>query len=250
MIGHNAAPAHAEKRADILQRLQKFLEGADIWAARDALDAETAPRARDFLAGAKKLQREADDARKEEKQPHSDAAKAVDDYWWGVIERIGAVADVVAPKLEAFLREEKKRAAEAKAEAERQRAELEAQARARAADAAMAQSESARIQAEADAKEMTRQAAAAETAARKAAGPVRVGSATGLANRVGLRTRRTARITSVPLAFAHFRAHPDIEALLVRLANAEMRAAPTLDGVKQLPAIPGVEWVEEEGLAA
>ncbi|MDX2236642.1 MAG: hypothetical protein NW203_03670, partial [Hyphomonadaceae bacterium] len=60
-IGHNNPPPDAMLvREDILARARICAEAADVWAGRETLDAETAPRARDFIAGAKKLAKEAE----------------------------------------------------------------------------------------------------------------------------------------------------------------------------------------------
>lgn len=246
----NSTDPFAAARADIDQRYAAFAEAADIWAERSELDEELAERANDFLAGAKRLLADAERARKAEKQPHLDAGRAVDQSWDAIKTRIEKLVAVVAPKLAAYLRK-KQEFERAEAEAARQRAaEAEAAANAAKLDAANAASASARIEAEERAAAQARIAETAKADAEDLSGPTRVESATGLANRRGLRTVRKARITSLPQALAYFATHnrAEIEELLLQLANAQARHAPTVAGQKRVPKIPGVEFVETQEL--
>jgi hypothetical protein len=230
-------------RADIEDRLSAFLKGADVWQARPALDDDTAPRARDFIAGLKKLGKEAEEHRKAQKEPHMLAAKAVDDTWKPIQNAITRAAESIEQKLTAYLREKKRQEDAARAEAARQQAEAEAQARAAAEDAARAATEGARIEAARRVEEAEAQARTMAQAAK--AEPTRVESATGLARRAGLKTVRFARIVSIAQLFAHYRNRPELAELLERLANADIRAA------KGAPiTIPGVEIDERQELAA
>lgn len=234
-IGHNS-------RAYFDDRLAEFLKGLDVWGDRPALDADTAPRARDFIAGAKKLLKETDEARKADKEPHMTAAKAVDEAWRPTLTAIESVIAKVEPKLTAWLREEKRKADEARAEAERQRVAAEKAALAAAEDAARATTDSARIGAER--RQQEAEAATARAAKAAKSEPTRVESATGLARRAGLRTVRKARIVSVALALTHYRGNAEVLALIERLANADIRAAKGA-----AITIPGVEIDETEELA-
>lgn len=235
-IGHNS-------RAYFADALAAQLKGADVWATRPTLDADTAPRARDFVAGLKKLFKEADEARKTEKAPHTEAAKAVDDGWRPTLTAIERTLNGIEPKLATFLRAEKAKADAAKAEADRQRRAAEAQVLAAQEAAARAQTESAKIVALAEADAAA--AAAKRAADAAAAPPVRVDSATGLARRAGLRTVRKARIDDLGRALLHYRTRPEVAALIEQLANAEIRAA------KGVPlTIPGVTVVETQELSA
>jgi hypothetical protein len=238
----------AAARADIDQRLGAFLEGADVWAQRSELNEDTAWRANDFIAGAKKLLKDAEDARKAEKKPHMDAAKEVDRTWDAIKTRIEKVIGVVTPLLAAHLRkkEEERRAREE--EARRKAREAEEAARLAAADAAAAQSAQARIEAEARAEAEAQRAKEAEAEAARAREPVRVESSTGLTQRKGLRTIRTPVIVSLPQALSHYRAEPELQALILKLAARDLREAPTRRGEKQIPTIPGISWNEEKAL--
>jgi len=248
--GHNSQDDFAAKRADIEERIAAFMQGADVWSGRAELDEALAARANDFLTGAKKLLKEAEDARKAEKDPHLKAAAAVDADWASVKSRIDKICDVVRPLLDRFLKAKAQREAEARRKAEEATRRAAEAARAAQADAEAAQSVSARIEAEERAAAHARAAEAAEAEAAKHAGPVRAESATGLANRRGLKTVRRARITSLAQALAHYRDRTELAALIEQMANAELRAAPTIRGAKQIPTIPGIEWIESEELAA
>lgn len=246
--GHNSADPFAATRADIEQRIGTFMQGADIWEGREEIDAELEGRANDFLTGARRLWKEADDARKAEGRPHREAEKAVNEGWAPLLARVEKIAAVVAPKLDAWLK--KKQAAQRKAEQEareRQRQAEEA-ARAAAADAAAAQSASARIEAEERAEAAAKQAEIAEAQARANSGPARASSATGLANNRALRTTRTPQITSLAMAVQHYKAEPELIALIEKFAARDLRNAPTVRGVKRIPAIPGITFVEDQKL--
>lgn len=245
----NSDDEFARKRADIDARIDAFLKGADIWAERKELDDELAARANDFLAGLKKLQREADEARKAEKKPHQDAARAVDDAWKLRTGRIERIIGIVRPLLDRFLRAKAEKERLAREEAERRRREAEEAARAAEADAAAAASASQRIEAEERAEAARRESEIAAAEAAKRAEPTRIESATGLANRRGLKTVRKARIVSLPLALAHYKDHADVADAILRLANAELRHAPVIEGVKQIPKIPGIVFDETQELA-
>lgn len=237
-IGHNSLAYYAD-------RLHDFAAGADVWNTRDTLDDDTASRARDYLAGLKKLSKEADEARKAQKDPHTLAAKAVDDAWKPTLASIDRLVGGIEPKIAAYLRAKKAEAEAARALAERKRLEAEAAARAAAEDAAQAQTEAGRIAADAARAEAEQIAARAAREERAASGPVRLESATGLARAAGVRVTRKARIFSVAIALAHYRARPEVAELVERLANADIRAA------KGAPIeIPGIEIFEEESVSA
>lgn len=244
----NADDPFAAARADIDQRLAKFLEGVDIIEKRGELDDATAARANDFIAGAKRLLAEAETARKAEKAPHLAAAKAVDQSWDAIRSRIERVIGVVRPMLDRYLKrkDDERRAAEA--EARRKAEEAEAARRAAEADAIAAQSASARIEAEERARENARLAEEAAAEAAKAKEPVRVESATGLTRRRSLTTVRKPAITSLATALAHYKDEPELAELIVKFAARDLRAAPTVRGKKQIPVIPGIQWVESQEL--
>ena len=91
----------AAARADIDARLAQFLKAVDdVWEKRDEFDEDLAARANDFITGAKQLAKEAEEARKAEKAPHLEAAKAVDASWEAIQTRIAKVIGLVAPPFE------------------------------------------------------------------------------------------------------------------------------------------------------
>lgn len=224
-------------------KLKEWLAGADIWAGRAELDAELAPRARDFLDGIKKFGRKADEARKAEKEPHLAASREVDARWKSITDAAGKIAAIVEPKLLAFMRAEQKKADDARREAEAIAAQAAAERKAAEDAAAKAATASARIEAERKADE----AAQVEQTAQKAAetGPVRVESATGLARSAGLKTIRKARITDIKRALLHYSTDPRLAEIVLQLANADIRASKGA-----AVHIPGVTVEEEQGLAA
>jgi hypothetical protein len=248
-IGHNSGGDPEAIRLELGQAASKFVEGLDVWLARGELTADTAPRARDFIAGAKKLLKEADAARRAEKAPHEARAKEVDAAWKPIAARITAAIEGVTPLLDAFGKAEQARkleiarAAQAKADA------AEAERRAAAEEAARAQTESQRIAAQERADAAAAEAAAAERAAQIE--PTRIESATGLANRLGARKVWDCEVEDLTRAILHFRKHdPDaVRELVVQLSKAALRTAPTVDGVKQVPDIPGVRFTVTEKFA-
>ena len=97
----------------------------------------------------------------------------------------------------------------------------------------------AMVEAEEKAKQAAEAAKAAEAEAR-----VKVSSATGTgANRTGLRTVRSARISNINQAMLHYRGHADLVECITRLANADIRAAKGA-----AITIPGIDIIEEQKL--
>lgn len=244
----NSDDPFAAKRAEIDAALAKFMDGADIHTARDTLNEDTAARANDFLAGAKKLLREAEDACTRERAPHMAAAKAVSQTWAPIVSRLEKIIALVGPKLDAYLKAKQAAQRKAAEEAARKQREAEDAARRAAAEAAAAENASARIAADEQAEAQERIAAEHAAKAQRLSAPARVQSATGLTNTRSLRTVYSARIVSLPQALAHYAKHQDVAALILQLANAELRHAPVVAGVKQIPAIPGVTFDKDQVL--
>lgn len=248
--GDNSRDPHAKAYADIEARIAALASAGDVWESRVDFSETDAEKANDFITGAKRLKKEADEARKLEKEPHLQAGRDVDAKWKKFETRIDKIIAIVSPKLAAFLRrkqEEERAAAEA---ARREAREAEAAANAARMDAANAANASARMEAEERADEHARLAETKRADAEDLSGPTRVESATGLANRKGLRTVRRAQITSLPQALAYFSTHNrvEVEELLLSLANAAARHGPTTAGVKMVPKIPGIAFVETQEL--
>lgn len=247
-IGHNSAAEAEAQRAEITARIAAFAQGADVWAARPTLNDETAPRARDFIAGLKQLGKEADESRKLEKAPYLERGREIDAAWGRLTDQIATLLVDVERKLTAYLREQKRRQEEAAAEARRQAEDARMAAALAEAERARAQAPSAQVEAQVRAEEAR---VRAETAERQAeARPVRVDSATGLARRAGLRTVYRVEVQDIRRAMLRYADHSEMRALIERLAGAEVRAAPTVRGEKQIPTIPGCAIVTSEELAA
>lgn len=239
-IGHNKGPVFDTEVVEAFAaEATEIADAASEWGGIEITTETKAGELKDFLDTARAKLKEIEERRKAEKQPFLDAGREIDAAFkkiTGVIERAGKIAK--AP-LEAYLREQQriadeKRRAEQEAvrkaaeEAERERLIAERNRNA----AAMAEAEEKRREAEEAAK-------AAEQERR-----ARVASATGTgANRTGLRTVRSARISNINQAMLHYRGHTDLAECITRLANADIRAAKGA-----AIAIPGIEIIEEQKL--
>lgn len=244
----NSDDPFAAKRAEIDAALAKFMEGADVYEQRGDLDDDTAERANDYIAGLKQLSREAEQARVAEKAPHLAAGKAVDASWDAIKSRISKLIDTVQPRLDRFLKEKQARQRREAEEAARKQREAEQAARDAAAAAAAADNASARIAAQ-EREESARRIADEEAArAQRLSAPVRVASATGLARTKSLTTERTPVLVSMAQALQHYKAEPELSALLLKFAARDLRGAPTLRGKKTIPQIPGIRWEEDQVL--
>jgi hypothetical protein len=250
-IGHNSGDAFAPKRADIDDRIDAFLRGADIWHARDDLDDDLAARANDFLAGAGKLRSEANKARLAETEPLRKATDAVNAWWAKRIGMIEAIETVIKPKLKRYLDAKAARDRAARDAAERAARDAAARAAAETAAAAAASAPSERIAAAARAEEAEDAAREAAAAAKDLSGPARVGSATGLANRRALRVRREVEVTSLPMAIAYYMRREGGRESLARcvqqMAEAQVRALGVATPLADI-AIAGITVTEREDL--
>jgi hypothetical protein len=220
-VGHNlgtgldALKAQAEHLAEAAGRLGE-------------VTAETASRARDLQADGVRLLKEIEAARRAEKMPHEDAAKAVD-------ARFRPVADVV----------ERAKAAIGKAltdwmlAEERRRKAEEAEARRKADEARRAAEESAKAADPFDTFDAEQQAAAqakaAEAASSAAREKVRVTSLETGAKAASLRTSYAVEVTDGPALVRHFAASPTLIEEARKIAAAQVRAAKGADC-----GIPGV----------
>lgn len=228
MIGHNnPAPSPADFEHEIATL------AAEI-GALDSVDAGNAPAVRDMIARGNAIAKKLEAARKEAKQPHMDAAKAVDDAFKPALAEIADALAVAKKALTAFLAAEEKRQQEAAAEARRKAEEAAKTA------AAMADDEFvggfAKEQADVAALEAKRMERDAQSAGN-------VVSASGLARAASLRTYRTAKVTDSAALVAHYAGRQDVIDAALKLANADIRAS------KGEITIPGVEIVEEKRVA-
>jgi hypothetical protein len=233
-IGHNNPPTpfdeSAEEIGSLYEEAKHWLDGVGVQS--DA-DAEGIAKLLDLL---RKAEKRADALRKEEKRPHDDAAKAVQDKWKPVLDRASLAADVCKKALTPYLA---KKDAEQRAEAEARRREAEeAERAARAAFAATPVTDLAgREQAEMAhelAKDLGKQAARAAKVTATAKGGARA---------VSLRTRHRAEVTD-PGAFAKYVWQHHRAALVEFLATLAQRL---VDGKTR--DIPGVTIHEEKSAA-
>lgn len=239
-IGDNKGPAFNPDVVDeFAAKASEFADAAADWKeAGEIENEEQAEKLSDFLKGAGKLLKDVEARRKLEKQPFLEAGKEVDDAFGVVKDLINRTGKMVKPLLETYM--QKKEAAERARQAEAQR---KAREEAEAAERARKQAEERNdIVGQQEAEQREAEARTAEVAATKVES-AKVGSATGGGKRTSLRTRRFAEITNINQAMLHYRERPEMTDLLLRLANAEIRAAKSPD-VK----IPGFAVKEERKL--
>lgn len=233
-IGHNNPPTPFDESAAEVDALydeaKNWLDGAGVQT--DA-DAEGIAKLLDML---RKAEKRADALRREEKQPHDDAAKAVQARWKPVLDRAALAADVCKKALTPYLA---KKDAEQRAEAERRRQDAEeAERAAQAAFAAtpstdLAGREQAELASEL-AQNLGKQASKAAKATAQAKGGARA---------VGLRTYFRAEVIDAN-AFAKFVWQHHRDALIEFLAGLAQKL---VDGKQR--DIPGVTIHEDKRAA-
>ena len=195
-----------------------------------SVDAESCGHVKDMVDTALRLAKDIEENRKMVKQPHMDAANAVDAAYNPLRDSITAAAKAVKGMVEAWVISEKRRA-----EAE-------------AADARRKADEAAKAAAEVDPFLQDTQAlaevqATAAIAEVKALASNQVTSATGIAKASSLRKVRSAVVTDSKALVLHYADHPDVLGAALKVANAIVRAS------KGGPVnIPGIEVKEEEKL--
>jgi hypothetical protein len=237
---HNQGPAfNPDIVAELADKARNMADVAGSWKdAGEITTREQAQQANDFLSGARKLFKDIEERRKLEKKPFYEAGRAIDAAFGEVRETVERAAGLVKPLVEAFLRAE-----EAKERARRAEEKRQAQAEAEQAEQARKQAEVRNdILGQQEAEKRAVAAREAEAEAQKAQS-TKLDSATGGGKRTALRTRRYAEITNVNQAMLHYRAHPEMTDLLLRLANAELRAAKG-----KAITIPGFDIQEERKL--
>ena len=239
-IGHNKGPVFNTEVVDAFTaEATEIADAASEWANVKITTETKAGELKDFLDTARAKLKEIEERRKVEKQPFLDAGRDVDTAFNRVKEVIEKAGKLAKGPLEAYLKEQQRIAEE------RRRAEQEA-ARKAAEEAERERliaernrNAAAMVEAEEKAKQAAEAAKAAEAEAR-----VKVSSATGTgANRTGLRTVRSARISNINQAMLHYRGHADLVECITRLANADIRAAKGA-----AITIPGIDIIEEQKL--
>lgn len=222
-IGHNRPPPYDEVViADYIERIRQIADDAGAWLDVREIETEAdAEKLNDFMVGARRLEKEIEDKRQADKQPHLEAGRAVDARYKALVEPLQRTVDRVKPILTAYSKK-KQAAEEGRRRAALEAAQREAEEAQRAADAAAARND---VLGEAEAAEKARAVQATLKDIAKAKRPGAIGSATGGGKTSSLRTYYDAEITSPPRAFMALLPdyEPELLALLTRLAEAKHR---------------------------
>ena len=223
----NNPPEAAELFAEEIESLKSRSD------AFGEINDENAGAARDLIGLAKKLSKDIDAKRKEEKEPHLTAGREIDALYNPLSKDAKASTASVEQALLAFVTEQKRKAEEARREAERKAAEEAARAKALEDDELLKDDAAEAAQkAEAEAKLV-----AAES---KMAGSVKGSEGFRAAS---VRVTRKAEVFDNLKLVQHYALHPDVVLAAVKVANADIRAA------KGEPIeIPGVKIIELESL--
>lgn len=230
IIGHNAPPdtftAFSLHIDDLEEQARQFLDGEPIATEAQAEDVSR------LLNMIRKAGNDADDARKAEKKPFDDQAKAVQAKWKPVLDRVDLVASVAKQALAPFL----------KAKEDAQRAEAEAARKAaddllRRAREAASQANASDLAGQATARILQDKAAAAGKQAAKL--DKAKAHAKGGERAVGLVSVFTPELVSPSEALKHYReAQPEaLKAWLIEQAEKDIRAGKR--------SIPGFDIREE-----
>lgn len=232
-IGHNRPPeddafvAFHVYVGDLFDEARHFLDGTGV---NSDAEAEAVALLLDMI---RKAVKDADAARKVEKQPHADAAKAVDAKWKPLIDRADLAVDTCKKVLAPWLQ-----AQEVAERVEAEKARQEAAAKYDAAQAAMRTTSLADLDGREHAEQLLKDAKRAEAVATKAekARP----QAAGGARAATLRTYYHPTLADAGEALRHYvKARPDdLKAALLRLAEIDVQ-----NGAR---AIPGFDIVAEQ----
>ena len=216
-IGHNQPPMIPE---DVTAKVKDFTDAAGAWLDIKEIDTqERSEKATDFVSGARKLYKAVDEARKTAKKPHDDAAQAVQDAFLPLLKKIDKSVDAVKKLQGAWLLKENQRV-----EAERREREAKAKAEKEAADKALAEAQARNdVSGMVDAEEAQKAAAKEEKQAGRAV-KTQANSATGGGRTMSLRTNYSCVVENRGPALATYRDHPEVIALIERLATADVRA--------------------------
>lgn len=214
----------AEEVEDLLLEARNFLDGEPI------ANEQQAEAVSSLLNRLRRVSKDADEARKIEKKPHDDAAKAVQAKWTPIIGKADLAASTAKQALAPWLRQvEERQRAEAEA------ARVEAERLARAATEAH-QASTGDLQAREEAERLLAAAGEAQKAATKA--DKQKAHAKGGERAVGLRSVWTPTLTDSCAALKHYRERrpEDLKSWLVEQAEQDVRA-----GAR---SIPGFEVTE------
>ena len=220
-IGHNRPPAvDPDTIAWAQAAASQWSDAAGEWLDRGSISsAEEASKIKDYLDGARRVYKQVDTARKDAKQPHMDAAAAVEKAFKSALLTIENTIAKLKPMQTDWLQREEARIAAERAAAQRRAKEAEEEA------------ERLRLEAEArnDVVGITAAAMAAEEAAAQAKAaerdrPARIESATGGGKATGLRHQRYVVIENWTLAFMAVRDVPAVREAIEAALNARVRS--------------------------
>lgn len=223
---HNNPPSAAELFADEIASLKDRAE------TFGQITEANAGEARDLIGLAKKLAKDIDAKREEEKRPHLEAGRQIDATYNPLkADALKAPAPLEKALLD-HINEQKRKAAEA-AEAARRAAEEEARRAALLADDPILGEE---VQ---DAAKLAEQKAEVAAASVKTVATVKGSEGFRAA---GVRVTYKAKVHDYAALVAHFAVHPEVQAAAEKAANALIRT------YKKNSVIPGVEVIEVESL--
>lgn len=241
VIGGNSPPAYdPEILAALRDEANRQADAAGQWMSKGMIATEAdAALANDHVSGLRRLKKRIDDARAEAKRPHDERAREVQGAFTPLLDGLDRAIKAVLAMQTDYMR--------------RKQEEIDRQKREDAERARAAREEAERMARAAEARNDVMGAAAAETAMKEAekaekaaarAETAKIASATGGGRTMGLRTVRSARITSINALFAFYRDRPEVADCLLRLANADIRAADVDES-----RIPGIEIITEQRAA-
>jgi len=223
----NNPPSAAELFADEIDSLKARIETFGPITEANAGDA------RDLIGLAKKLAKDIDAKRDEEKRPHLEAGRQIDATFKPLVDAANAAPAPLSNALLAYVNEQKRLAAEA-AEKARRMAEEEARRAAELADDPILGEDIV------GAAKLAQQKANVAAASVKTVATVKGSEGFRAA---GVRTTYRAKVIDYAALVLHYGHHPDVQAAAEKLANAAIRAA------KGSIMIPGVEVEAVETLA-
>ena len=223
----NAPPEPAvlfgEEVDDLLLEARNWLDGEPVETEAQAEAISS------LLNRLRRVSKDADEARKVEKKPHDDAAKAVQAKWKPIIDRADLAAstakDALAPYLRKVEEQQRAEAEAARAEAERL-ATIAREAHAQAGNLADAE----------HAERLLKVATGAERHASQA--EKQKAHATGGERAIGLRSVWTPILTDPCAALRHYRERQpeDLKSWLVQQAEKDVRA-----GARNIPGFDVTE---------
>jgi len=222
----NNPPSAAELFADEIASLKERI------AAFPPITEANAGEARDLIGLAKKLAKDIDAKRDEEKRPHLEAGRQIDATFKPLVDAANAAPAPLSNALLAHINEQKRLAAEA-AEKARRMAEEEVRRAAELADDPILGEDMA------DAAKLAGQKAEVAAASVKTVATVKGSEGFRAA---GVRKSWKAEMTDAAALVAHYARHPDVIAAALKIANADVRTS------KGVYPIPGIKAVEVESL--